>query len=210
MENMYTYSSKSLIPNIFPYSLLFPTYESLRQIRIEIYLLIILLIICCFIITLISFISLKNSLLVIFHFGILLTSTLTCLYLFHNLTFNLTNALWLYIVPIIYLDTFIHISYNKNTEKWKYNRIILSLIFSLCILYFFHIQSYVFQIIHKSLIYQSIICLILINLIIPSWNYLFQLRNKNEKIIKPTITFIEGNQPLTNGFEINRNINSSI
>jgi hypothetical protein len=206
MNNLYTYSSQSSIPNVFPYSLLFPTYESLGQIRIEMYLLIILLIISCFIITLISFISFKKTFLIILHFLSLSTGTLTCLYLFNNLTFNFANILWLYIIPIIYLDTFIHILYKKSNDKWKYNRIIISLIISLSILYLFPIQSYVFQIIRNSLIYQSIICLILINLILPSWFYLFKKINKNDQITKPTISSIEGNQSLTNGLEINSTI----
>jgi hypothetical protein len=213
MNNMYTYTSQSLIPLIFPYSLLFSNYESLEQIRIEIYLLISLFLICTFLFTLIIFLSLVNCLLIFLHLLTLLTGTLTCLYLFHNLSFNFANTLWLYIIPIIYLDSLIHQVFHKNTSKWKYNRIIFSLILSLVILYFYPIQSYVFQIIRYSLIYQSIICLILINFILPSWNYLFRLIKPHEEIMntmKSTIANIEGNQSLTNGFEINRIINSSI
>jgi len=206
MNKLYSYSSQSSIPNVFPYSLVFPIYESLEQIRIEIYFLIVLLIILCFIGTLILFISLKQTFLIVLHFLCLLTSTLTCLYLFNNLTFNFVNILWLYVMPIIYLDIFIHILYKKSNDKWKYNRIIISLIISLNILYLFPIQSYIFQIIRNSLIYQSIICLILINLILPSWFYLFKKINKNDQIIKPIISSIEGNQSLTNGLEINSTI----
>ncbi len=218
MHNMYTYASQNSIPSIFPYSLLFSTYESLEQIRIEIYLLILLLIICTFIGT---FIPLKKSLLTIAHLLALLAGTLTCLYLFHDLTFNFANALWLYVVSILFLDTLIHTCYNKSNSKWKYNRIILSLMISLLVLYLFPIQSYVFQIIRNSLIYQSMICLILINFILPSCYYLFQsTMNTNHPINivrQPMITTIDGNQSLTNGIEIkntgyetNTNIKSSI
>jgi hypothetical protein len=214
MNNMYASTSQNLIPYIFPYSLLFPNYESLDQIRIEMYLLIISFLTCTFIGTLIMFISFGKCLLILFHLLTLLTGTLTCLHFFHDLTFNFANALWLYVIPIIYLDTLIHQLFHKKTDKWKYNRIIISLILSLLILYFYPIQSYVFQIIRNSLIYQSMICLILINIILPSWNYLFRSIKFNEEIItngmKPAISSIEGNISLTNGLEINRVINSSI
>ncbi|CAF4396935.1 unnamed protein product, partial [Adineta steineri] len=73
MENMYTYANESPLPDVFPYSMLYASYESLEQIRVEIYLLILLLIICTFISTLIPFISLQNSLLIISHLLALLT-----------------------------------------------------------------------------------------------------------------------------------------
>jgi hypothetical protein len=211
MNNIYIYASHSRIPFIFPYSLVFPNYESLGQIRLEMYLLILLLIICSLFGTFISFFSLKNSLLIISNILALLTGTLTCLYLFHNLTFNFANALWLYVVPIVFLDTLIHSCYQKFSSKWKYNRIILSLIISLLVLYIFPIQSYVFQVIRNSLIYQSIICLILINFVLPSWFYLFQSINKTEqvnKVIQPRI-ISDGNQSLTNGTEVKNTIYDS-
>jgi hypothetical protein len=155
-------------------------------------------------ITFIPFISFKNSLLILSHLIALFTGTLACLYLFHNLTFNFANTLWLYVLPVVFIDVFIHICYEKFHSKWKYNRIIISLIISLIILYIFPIQSYVFQIIRDSLMYQSIICLILINVILPSWFYLFQSISNNEqinKIIQPRI-INDGNQSLTNGIEI--------
>jgi hypothetical protein len=210
---MYTYANQNSIPSIFPYSLVFPTYESLEVIRIEMYLLISLLIICSLINTFIPFISIKISLLITFHFLALLTGTLTCLYLFHNLTFNFADALWLYVVPIVFLDTLIHTSYNITNSKWKYNRVILSLMISLMILYIFPIQSYVFQIMRDSLIYQSIICLVLINLVLPSWFYLFQSIRKHDRMNKPIPANIDANQTLTNGIEVKNSIyegNSSI
>ena len=150
MNNIYGYTSESLIPYVFPYSLIFPSYESLGQIRNEIYLLILLLIICAFLHTLISFLSFRKSLLILSSLLFLITGTFTCLYLFHDLTFNFANTLWLYIIPIVFLDVIIHFSYNQNTDKWKYNRIIISLILSLMVLYLIPIQSYVFQIIRNS------------------------------------------------------------
>lgn len=197
MNNMYIYSKQSQIPSIFPYSLIFPTYEALKEIKYEIYFLFLLLIVISFLILFVFYLSLLKCLIISFHYLTLLTSTLTCLYLFHNLTFNFANILWLYIIPIIYIDIFIH----QSNSKWIYNRVILSLIISLLIFYFFPIQSYVFQIIHYSLLYQSIICLILINFLVPSWFYLFEKKeNKstNENIEKPA----EGNQALTNGLEV--------
>ncbi|CAF3683305.1 unnamed protein product [Adineta steineri] len=221
MENMYTYANESPLPDVFPYSMLYASYESLEQIRVEIYLLILLLIICTFISTLIPFISLKNSLLIISHLLALLTGTLTCLYLFHNLTVNFANGLWLYIISIVFLDTLIHTCYNRLSSKWNYNRIIFSLMISLLVLYCYPIQSYVFRIIRNSLMYQSIICLILINFILPSCCYLFRSINKNDEQINkvqiPIVTIIDGSQILTNGteiktstYEISTSINSSI
>ena len=213
MNNMYTYTSQSLIPFVFPYSLLFSTYESLEQIRIEMSLLIVLLLACTFIIPLMTWISLRNSLLIFVHLFTILTGTLTCLYFFHDLTFNFANALWLYVIPIVFLDTLIHQTFHQTNAKWNYNRILISLIMSSVVLFLYPIQSYVFRMIRNSLIYQSLICLIVINVILPSWNYLFRSMKSREKIsqvIKPTIASIEGNQLLTNGLEINRNINSSI
>jgi predicted Na+-dependent transporter len=144
-----------------------------------------------------------------------LTGSLACLYLFHNLSFNFANALWLYIVPVIFLDAIIHVSFNIIESKWKYNRIILSLIMSLIIFSFFPIESYIFLIIRNSLIYQSIICLILINWILPSWNYIIITYFKKNKKEKPAI--VETNQSSTTGTEIqnlvyepNGNTNGSI
>jgi hypothetical protein len=199
---MYTYAQQNPIPSIFPYSLIFPHYESLAQIRIEAYLLPLVMIITTFIITLIIFTSLKKSLLIFSHLLALLCGNLACLYLFHNLTFNFANSLWLYVTPVIFLDTLIHASFNIKKSKWKYNRVILSLIISLIIFSFFSIETYIYHIIHLSLIYQSIICFILINFILPSWYYVIEKilnRNKGDKV--PTTT-IDTNQPLTVGTEI--------
>lgn len=204
MNNMYTYAQQSSIPSIFPYSLVFPHYESLGQIRQDIYVLLLVMMIITFIMTLLIFLSFEKTLLIFFHWLILLSGSLACLYLFDNLSFNFANALWLYAAPIIHLDTIIHVCFNISKSKWKYNRVILALIISLIVLSFFPIETYIFLIIRNSLIYQSIICLILINLILPSWYYIIELylkKNKKEKI--PTTTTInDTTQPLTVGTEI--------
>ncbi|CAF0960618.1 unnamed protein product [Adineta ricciae] len=210
MNNLYTYTDQSPLPSVFPYSLLFPTYEALEQIRNEIYLSILLLIVACFILTLVPWFSFSNTLLTISHVLALLTSSLTCLYFFHKLTFNFGNALWFYVVSIIYLETLIHACYKRSDSKWKYNRIILSLLTSLVVLHFIPIQAYVFQIIRNSLIYHSIVCLILINLILPSCDYLIQSMNQNDeqihKVRQPMVTIIDVNQSLTNGIEIKADV----
>ncbi|CAF3412727.1 unnamed protein product [Rotaria sp. Silwood1] len=215
MNQMYTYANQNSIPSIFPYSLIFPNYEALGQLRIEMCLLIFALIICSFTSTFILFISFKNSFLIISHLLALLASTLTCLYLFHSLTFNFLNALWLYIVPILFIDTLIHICYNRQSSKWKYNRVIISLIISALILYLFPIQTYIFKIIRSSIIYQSIICFVMINVILPSWFYLFQSNNNNtnndqiDTVMNPTMTIIVGNQSLPNGIAMNHSVDES-
>ncbi len=214
---MYNYGRQSSIPSIFPYSIVFPHYESLGQIRVETYLLILVMVIITFIITLLIFLSFEKTLLIFFHFLTLLSGSLACLYLFHNLSFNFANALWLFVVPVIFLETFIHASFNLTKSKWKYNRVILSLIISLIILSFFPIETYIFHIIRNSLIYQSIICLVLINLILPSWHYIIETYLKKNKMEKVPITIIDTNQSSTVGTEIqnlvyepNGNVNGSI
>jgi hypothetical protein len=124
------------------------------------------------------------------------------------------------VVPVIFLDTFIHVSFNITKSKWKYNRVILSLIISSIILFFFPIETYIFRIIRNSLIYQSIICFILINLILPSWHYIIETylkKKEKEKIPPPPPTIIDTNQSLIVGTEIqnlvyepNGNSNGSI
>jgi hypothetical protein len=89
---------------------------------------------------------------------------------------------------------------------------------SLIILSFFPIETYIFLIIRNSLIYQSVICLILINLILPLWNDIVQTyfkKNKKEKI--PLATIADTNQSSNTGTEIqnlvhepNGNTNGSI
>jgi len=215
---MYNYAQQSSIPSIFPYSVVFPHYESLSQIRIESYLLILIMVIITFIITLLFFISFEKALLIFLNLLTLQSGSLACLYLFDNLSFNFANALWLFVLPIIFLDTFIHVCFNITKSKWKYNRVILSLIISLIIFSFFSIETYIFHIIRNSLIYQSIICFVLINLILPSWYYIIETylkKNKKEKIPPPTI--IDTDQSLTVGTEIqnlvyepNGNANGSV
>ena len=202
---MYTYAQQSSIPWIFPYSVVFPHYESLRQIRIEIYLLILSMVIATFLIILLFFFAIDKAFLIFSHLLALLCGSLACLYLFHDLTFNFANALWLYVIPIIYLDTLVHTSFNMKESKWKYNRVILSLIISLIILSFFSIESYVFLTIRNTLLYQSMICLLLINVIIPSWSYILQVilkKNKQEKSPISVTTIVDNNQPLTEDVEI--------
>lgn len=218
MNNMYNYAQQSSIPSIFPYSLVFPHYESLGQIRFEIYLIILLMIIITFVVTLVIFISFGKTFLIFLHLLALLSGSLACLDLFHNLSFNFGNALWLYIAPVVFLDTIIHACFNITKSKWKYNRVILSLIISLIILSFFPIETYIFHIICYSLIYQSIICFLLINLILPSWYYIIETylkKNKKEKI--PPTTIVDTDQSLTVGTEIqnlvyepNGNANGSV
>ena len=206
MNNLYTYTSQSLIPFVFPYSILFPAYESLEQIRVEIFLLIVLFLSSIFIVLLVTFISIRNTLLIVLHFLALFIGTFTYLYLFDHLTLNFANALWLYVSPIVFLDVLIYQSFENDSNKWNSNRMILSLILSLVFLFICPIQSYVFRIIRNSLLYQSILCLLMINVVIPSWNYFFQSRKNQEQIdqvIKPTISSIEVNQSLTNTLEIN-------
>ncbi|UJR08210.1 hypothetical protein I4U23_012483 [Adineta vaga] len=211
MNNMYTYAQESSIPSIFPYSFIFSHYESLVQIRNEIYLLTLFLVITTFIIILIIFTSFTKALLIFLHVIALQTGNLTCLYLFHNLTFNFADALWLYVIPIIFLDTLIHGSFNIFESKWKYNRVLLSLIISLSIFSLFSIETYIFHIIRLSLIYETIICFLLMNFILPSWYYfierMFKKSKDKTKIPAATTTttaaaIIDSNQPLTSGTEI--------
>ncbi|CAF5173821.1 unnamed protein product, partial [Rotaria magnacalcarata] len=225
MNVMYTYAKQSRLPSIFPYSLLFPSYESLGQLRIEVCVLILALILCCFITTFIAFISLKNSLFIVAHFLALSAGTLACLYLFQNLTYNFVVGPWLYLVPILYVDTLIHVCYSRTDSKWKYNRVILSLLIAVFVLYLFPIQTYAFQIICSSIIYQSIICFVLINLILPSWFYLFQSNNNNDNnndnnddnnsedqidtVVSPTMTIVVPNNSLKGGMEINNHTDES-
>ena len=185
----------------------YPLYSEIRN---EIYLLILLLIVACFILTLVPWFSFSNTLLTVSYILALLTSSLTCLYVFHKLSFNFGNALWFYVVSIIYLETLIHACYKRSNSKWKYNRIILSLLISLVVLHFIPIQAYVFQIIRNSLIYHSIVCLILINLILPSYDYLIQSMHQHDeqihKVRQPMVTIIDVNQSLTNGVEIKADV----
>jgi hypothetical protein len=177
------------------------------------------MVIITFIITLLIFISFEKALLIFLNLLTLQSGSLACLYLFHNLSFNFANALWLFVLPIIFLDTFIHVCFNITKSKWKYNRVILSLIISLIIFSFFSIETYIFHIIRNSLIYQSIICFVLINLILPSWYYIIETylkKNKKEKIPPPS-TIIDTDQSLTAGTEIqnlvyepNGNANGSV
>ncbi|CAF3642209.1 unnamed protein product [Rotaria sordida] len=219
MNNLYTYTRQSSIPSIFPYSLVFPHYESLGQIRMDIYLLILLMTIITILITFVMFISFKKALLIFLHLLTLLSGGLTCLYLFHNFSFNFANAPWLYIMPIIFLDTIIHTTFNIRKSKWKYNRILFSLIISLIIFSFFPVETYIFHIICYSLIYQSIICFILINIILPSWFYMIETisKKKNKRTKIPSTIIIDTNQSLIVGTEIqnlacetNGNMNGSI
>jgi hypothetical protein len=202
MNNMYTYAQRSSIPSIFPYSVVFPHYESLGQIRIEIYLVILFMVIITVLIILLIFFSFEKAFLLFSHLLALLCGSLACLYLFHNLSFNFANALWLYIVPIIFLDTLVHASFNVTKSKWKYNRVIFALIIALIILFFFPVESYVFIIIRNSIFYQSIICLILINLILPSWCYIIETMLKKNKMEKIPSTVIDTNPSLNADTEI--------
>lgn len=194
MNNLYRYAEESGIPSAFPFSIIFPHYESLRQIRFEAYLLILLMGLSTFLLTWLIFFSLIKAFLIVLHLLILLSGCLTCLYLFHQLSFNFANALWLYIMPIIFLDTLIHTSFNPRQSKWKYNRVILSLIISLIILSFFPIETYIFIFIRNSLLYQTVIVLVLINILLPSWNYILRQCLKKKKKKKKRVAMNETNQ----------------
>ncbi|CAF4300769.1 unnamed protein product, partial [Adineta steineri] len=112
MYNMYIYAEQSSLPSIFPYSFIFLHYESLAQIRREVYLLTIFTVTTTFLITFVIFLSFGKALLIFTNLLALLTGSLACLYLFHNLTFNFANSLWLFVIPVIFLDTLIHASFN--------------------------------------------------------------------------------------------------
>ncbi|CAF0971101.1 unnamed protein product [Adineta steineri] len=219
MYNMYTYAEQSSLPSIFPYSFIFLHYESLAQIRREVYLLTIFTVTTTFLITFVIFLSFGKALLIFTNLLALLTGSLACLYLFHNLTFNFANSLWLFVIPVIFLDTLIHASFNITKSKWKYNRVILSLLISLCIFSLFSIETYIYHVIRQSLIYQSIICFILINFILPSWYYIIETvlkKNKNDRQPVPTEN-PDVIQPVVAGTEIqnlvyepNGNMNNSV
>ena len=205
MNNLYAYARQSSLPAVFPYSLVFPNYESLAQIRLEMYLLLILLVTCALVITYLFFLSWKISLSIAFHILFLYTGTLACLYQIHRLTFNFANALWLPVVPVLFLEALIHSAYFSGQSKWKYNRIILALLVSLSVLYIYPIQSYVFLLIRNSLLYQSVICLLLINVFLPSLQHLLRRVSGNEPSETPiqlTATMPEGKQALTSGNEV--------
>jgi len=195
MHKMYKYADESKIPSIFPYSIIFPHYESLERIRTEVYLMLLFVIIFAILITIFIFFSLKKTFLIVLHILILYSGNLTCLYLFHNLSFNFGNALWLFVLPIIFLDTLIHASLNIKKSKWKYNRVILSLIIALIIFSFFPIQTYIFHIIRNSLFYESMICFLIINVFLPSWHYIIRICSKKKRKEKKTCaTISNGNQ----------------
>lgn len=178
MNNIFTYAKQSSLPSVFAYSLIFPQYESLAQIRFETFLLAFLLVVVPFSLTFFSFISLKISLSLSFHLLFLFTSTLAVLSQIHRLTLNFANAIWLLILPIVFIECFIHSTFSNRKSKWKYNRVFLSLLVPFVGLYVYPLQSYVFIIVRNSLIYQSVIGLILINLTIPSCHFfLFKSRN---------------------------------
>ena len=190
MNNLYTYANQSSISSAFPFSLIFPHYESLGRIRIDIYLLILLLITVTLLLTLVFFISLRKALLIFTHLLATLSGSLACLYVFHDLTFNFADILWFYLVPVVYLDTLIHSCYTTGQSKWKYNRVILSLILSLLIFAALPTQTYLYHIIWQSLLYQSLLAILIINVILPSWSFILDsIRKKraHEKIPLPTV-----------------------
>ena len=200
MNNLYTYARQSSLPAVFPYSLVFPNYESLAQIRLEMYLLLILLVICALVLSYLFFLSWEISVSIAFLLLFLCTGTLACLYQIHHLTFNFANALWLPVVPVLFVETLIHSAYCSGRSNWKYNRIILSLLLSLSVLYIYPLQSYVFRLIRNSLLYQSVICLLLLNVLLPSLHHLFKrvtASEANEAPIELTTTMPEGQPALT-------------
>ena len=206
MHNLYSNAKSSLLESIFPYSLVFPNYESLDQIRIDMYSLYTPLISMCFVYLCQFFFRLKITLSIIFYFLMISMGTLASLYQFQNLTFNFANALWLPMVPIVFIETLIHSSFFSYRSRWQYNRIIISLIMSLSIIYFYPIQTYIFLIIRNSLMYQSLFTLLVINVFIPACHSLILTRtssetNQSNNNIQPTTSSNDCNQSLTNQLE---------
>ena len=206
MNNVYAYAKQSSLPSVFPYSLIFPSYEALAQIRFDTYLLVLLVIVVPFVLTFVSLVWLKVSLSIAFHSLLLFTSTLAVLYQFHRFTFNFANAMWLLILPILFTETLVHAAFFHRQSPWKYNRVFLSLMISLIILYVYPIESYIFIIIRNSLMYQSVICLIVINFLLPSaHSFLLKPRNAEAAATTPvqmTTAIPEGQQSLTSGIEV--------
>ena len=198
MANLYTYANRSSLTSIFPYSLVFPHYESLSELRLEIYLLLLSVSLLTLLVTLPVFLSVKKAFLLFAHFLALLSSSFTCLYLFHDFTLNFANVLWFYFIPVIYLDLFIHATWNVRRSKWLYNRVLLSLLVALVLFSFFPVQSYLYAILTQSLLYQTGISLLLINVCLPSWFHVFgSMRSRSNNGRLPLSTGNETNQPLT-------------
>ena len=185
MKNMYQLARESGISSIFPYSLVFPHYEALGQLRVELQLLILIVTLVTLFLSIFVYFSMKKVLLVFAHLLSILSATFAGLYLFHGLTINMANSLWFYFMPTIYIDAILHSTFDVRKSKWIYNRVIFSLIFSLILFSFLPIESYLYEIIYSSLLYQSVLCLIAINLSIPSWFYILDSiktkKNNEEK-----------------------------
>lgn len=204
MKNMYTYAKESSIPSVFPYSFIFSHYESLAQIRKEIYLLTLFMAIAAFLIPFAIFASLRRAVLIVSQVLTLQAGSLACLYWLHDLTFNFANVLWLYIVPVIFLDTLIHASWSVTQSKWIYNRVLLALIVSLSISSLFSIETYIFHMIRLSLLYQAGICFVLVNIVLPAWCCLIEKTStKNRRHEDMTAAQnVESGQPLTGDTEV--------
>lgn len=179
MSNLYTYANQSGLNGIFPYSLVFPHYEALGQLRLDIDHLILIFTLVTLIVSSISSRSVRNSLFISLHYLTLLASSLACLYYFHQFTINFANALWFYFLPVIYLDGYLHSV--SSTSKWVRNRVLLALILSLIVFHFLPIETYLYHIIHQSLLYQSVITFFLWNISLPSWMSIFKKSNDETK-----------------------------
>lgn len=201
MSNLYTYANQSSLSSIFPYSLVFPHYESLGQLRLEIYVLLLSVTLVSFVVSLLVFLSLTKAFLFFAHILSLLASSFACLYVLHDFTLNFANALWFYFIPVIYLDIFLHATSNIRRSKWIYNRVLLSLLVALILFTFFPVQTYLYEILSQSLLYQTSISLLLINVCLPSWFYIVgSMRNKSNDTngqLTALSTVNEINQPLT-------------
>ncbi|CAF1268695.1 unnamed protein product [Didymodactylos carnosus] len=180
MDNMYRYSRESGLNGLFPYSLVFSHYETLKEIHHELFLLCLLWFHLLLIFTLILFLSIRLTLTITFHYICLLSTLFTCLYLFHSLTINFANTFLLFIIPGIFIDCFIHYAYTyqrkingENIKTYQclfgYDRIFLSLLLSLIALIFFQIQSYTFIVLRNTLFYYILLAFLHLNIFFPLW-----------------------------------------
>lgn len=181
MNNMYNLAEQSGLPDLFPYSLVFPHYESLTQIRFELKILISIASVILFLISITFQLRLKKTIFVFFSLISLFTVPIAILQTFQNLTINFASSLWFYLLPMIYLDGLLHFVLNRHQSRWLYNRVALSLLLSLSSYFLLSLETYVYEVIFFSLFYQSILFILLVNVILPSFFRLFSLTNSKKK-----------------------------
>lgn len=200
MRNATAFTKQSNLPSAFVYSVVFSFFEALIQIRNDIYSIILILFIISLVFNYFLSIELKRTVTIVYSTLLISISTLACLYQFHNLTFNFANALWLSSLPLIYIETLLHCSYSDSKSQWQYNRILISLIIALIVLYIYPIETYIFVIIRNSLMYQSSISLLVVNLLLPMCHSFMTKKGSsidNVDDIKSTIPSTDGNKLLT-------------